>query len=174
VELTALKDGELELRPIEEGDLEGLIEIITEPSVGRWWGDTNDREKLRRDILCDDEDDAGAFAIEVEGELAGWLGVWEENEPDYRHGGVDIMLAADHQDRGIGPRALRMAIDWLIEARGHHRVTIDPAAANERAIHAYEKVGFRPVGIMRKYGRGADGDWHDGLLMDLLAEELER
>lgn len=33
-------------------------------------------------------------------------------------------------------------------------------------------VGFRPVGVMRRYERGADGDWHDGLLMDLLADEL--
>jgi len=33
-------------------------------------------------------------------------------------------------------------------------------------------VGFRPVGVMRRYERGADGTFHDGLLMDLLAEEL--
>jgi aminoglycoside 6'-N-acetyltransferase len=51
-------------------------------------------------------------------------------------------------------------------------VTIDPAAANTRAIAAYAKVGFRPVGVMRKYERGPDGTWHDGLLMDLLREEL--
>ena len=25
--------------------------------------------------------------------------------------------------------------------------------------------------MMRRYERGADGSWHDGLLMDLLAEE---
>jgi len=25
---------------------------------------------------------------------------------------------------------------------------------------------------MRRYERGADGSWHDGLLMDLLREEL--
>jgi aminoglycoside 6'-N-acetyltransferase len=28
------------------------------------------------------------------------------------------------------------------------------------------------VGIMRQYERGPDGTWHDGLLMDLLADEL--
>jgi aminoglycoside 6'-N-acetyltransferase len=33
-------------------------------------------------------------------------------------------------------------------------------------------VGFRPVGITRRSERGPDGRWHDGLLMDLLAEEL--
>jgi aminoglycoside 6'-N-acetyltransferase len=61
----------------------------------------------------------------------------------------------------------------LFTERGHHRITIDPAAANTPAIRCYEKVGFRPVGIMRRYERvREDRDWHDGLLMDLLAEDL--
>jgi hypothetical protein len=48
----------------------------------------------------------------------------------------------------------------------------DPAAANEPAIRCYAKVGFRPVGVMRQYERGGDGRFHDGLLMDLLREQL--
>jgi aminoglycoside 6'-N-acetyltransferase len=32
---------------------------------------------------------------------------------------------------------------------GPHRLTIDPAADNERAILAYEAVGLRRVGLMR-------------------------
>ena len=53
---------------------------------------------------------------------------------------------------------------------GPHRLSIDPAAANARAIAAYAKVGFRPVGVMRRYQRLADGTWVDALLMDLLAD----
>jgi aminoglycoside 6'-N-acetyltransferase len=33
-------------------------------------------------------------------------------------------------------------------------------------------VGFKPVGVMRRYERGQDGTFHDGLLMDMLAGEL--
>jgi aminoglycoside 6'-N-acetyltransferase len=47
-------------------------------------------------------------------------------------------------------------------------------AANERAIRAYTRVGFRPIGRMRAYQRTADGGWEDGLLMEMLADELER
>jgi aminoglycoside 6'-N-acetyltransferase len=67
---------------------------------------------------------------------------------------------------------VRTLARWLFEDRGHHRITIDPAAANERAIRSYERVGFRRVGVMRRYERGAAGDWHDGLLLDLLLEDL--
>ena len=45
--------------------------------------------------------------------------------------------------------------------------------AVEAAIRCYGKVGFKPVGIMRAYGRDhRTGAWKDGLLMDLLADEL--
>jgi aminoglycoside 6'-N-acetyltransferase len=57
----------------------------------------------------------------------------------------------------------------LIDDRGHHRLTIDPAAANERAIRCYEAVGFVRVGVMHQYERADDGSWRDGLLMELLA-----
>jgi aminoglycoside 6'-N-acetyltransferase len=51
-------------------------------------------------------------------------------------------------------------------------VVIDPAAHNERAIRSCERAGFRRVGVMRAYEQSADGEWHDGLLMDLLQEDL--
>jgi aminoglycoside 6'-N-acetyltransferase len=67
---------------------------------------------------------------------------------------------------------VRLLAWFLIEERHHHRLTIDPAAENTRAIRCYGSVGFRPVGIMRAYERGADGVFHDNLLMDLLAADL--
>lgn len=158
----------LTLRPLTDDDVERLTEIVKSPSVRDWWGSLDDPDELRRGL----RNDGTAFAIEVGGEVAGWLGVSEESEPDYRHAALDIVLAAPYQDRGLGSEALRTAIRWLIDERGHHRFTIDPALANERAIRAYGAVGFRRVGVMRRYERGPDGEWHDNLLMDLLADEV--
>lgn len=98
----------------------------------------------------------------------------EENEPDYRHAGIDLFLATAAQGRGLGPEAIRLVATWLIDVRGHHRLTIDPAADNVAAVRAYRKVGFEPVGRLRLYERGADGEWHDAVLMELLAEDLVR
>jgi aminoglycoside 6'-N-acetyltransferase len=61
-------------------------------------------------------------------------------------------------------------VEGLISERGHHRITIDPALANAAAIRCYEKVGFKPVGVMRQAERDAGGQgWHDCLLMELVA-----
>ena len=148
------------LQPLEPEDVDTLNAIIAEPEVRRWWG---------TDPTVDEQD---AFTIWVGGEIAGWLGWYEETDPDYRHGGLDIFLAPRLHGQGLGREALWLGARWLIEERGHHRLIIDPAAANERAIATYASIGFKPVGIMRGYERGPDGDWHDGLLMDMLAEEL--
>jgi aminoglycoside 6'-N-acetyltransferase len=168
VELPVLRTGRLLLRPLAAADLEALAGIVAAPGVREWWGTTDDPGELRADL----RNDGAAWVIEADGGVAGWLGVSEEPTPDYRHAGLDIVLGPGHQDRGLGPEALRAAIRWLAGERGHHRFTIDPALANTRAIRAYEAVGFRRVGVLRAYERGPDGAWRDGLLMDLLAEEL--
>jgi aminoglycoside 6'-N-acetyltransferase len=163
-----LHRGAVTLRALTNEDAEALLEVLSRPGVREWWGPLDDPDAEREGLLRD----GAAFAIEVDGSLAGWLGFHEENDPDYRSAGLDIILAPEYQGRGLGPEALRLAARWLVDDRGHHRLTIDPAVANERAIRAYEKVGFRPIGVMRRVERGADGEWRDNLLMDLLAEEL--
>jgi len=158
------------LRPASDGDLERLRAILQEPSVARWWGPPPP-QGVAEDWLDAGPDDR-VFAIELDGDLIGSIQYAEENTPDYRHAGIDLFLTTSSQGQGIGPDAIRTVARYLIDVRGHHRLTIDPSAANERAIRAYSKLGFRPVGVMRQYERGADGTFHDGLLMDLLADEL--
>jgi aminoglycoside 6'-N-acetyltransferase len=155
---------EVDLRAAVEADIAPLVEILNEPSVSRWWG-RNDAEAVREVLDV-------TLVVLVDGEIAGLLLFEEETDPEYRHVALDISIATRFQRRGIGVEALRQVIRRFAE-RGHHRFTIDPAADNENAIKAYAKVGFKPVGVMRKYERhGEDQPWHDSLLMDLLVEEL--
>jgi aminoglycoside 6'-N-acetyltransferase len=158
------------LRPADEGDFERLRSILEEPAVARWWGPPP-ASGVAEDWLQVEADDM-VFVIELDGVVVGSIQYAEETTPDYRHAGVDLFLAPEVQGQGLGPDAIRTVGRYLIDVRGHHRLTIDPSAANERAIRAYSKVGFRPVGVMRNYERGADGTFHDGMLMDLLADEL--
>src|SRR6267142_1992495 len=104
-----------------------------------------------RAALIGGEPDWFVWAIEADDAFVGSVQASEENDPDYRHAGIDIFIAARFQGRGLGTDAVRTVARWLFEERGHHRLTIDPAAANARAIRTYEKVGFRPVGVMRRY-----------------------
>jgi aminoglycoside 6'-N-acetyltransferase len=166
--LPVLRSQRLTLRPLSAADVEALAAVVAAPGVREWWSADEDPQRTRDGL----RNDGAAFAVEVDGALAGWLAFDEETDPDYRHVGLDIVLAPDYQDRGLGSEALRTAIHWFVRERGHHRFTIDPALRNERAIRAYAAVGFRRVGVLRRYERGEGDRWHDNLLMDLLAEEL--
>jgi aminoglycoside 6'-N-acetyltransferase len=160
------------LRPPTPTDADGLASILAEPEVARWWP-RFDRARVLVDLIAERADEE-PFVIEHEGRTIGYIQAAEVLEPDFRSAGIDLFLATAFQGRGLGPDAIRVLAADLIDGRGHHRLTIDPAADNTRAIAAYARVGFRPVGRLRQYQRMADGTWADALMMDMLAGELRR
>ena len=169
-EQPTLHGGQVSLRPATSADIPTLAKIRATPEVHRWWRGNDLLAEVAADLA---DPDAHSFAIEHGGRVVGAIQWGAENEPDYRHAHMDIYLDPAVQGRGLGTDAVSTLARHLVTDHGFHRLVIDPAADNAAAIRCYGKVGFRPVGLMRDYERGSDGTWHDGLLMDLLAEELD-
>jgi aminoglycoside 6'-N-acetyltransferase len=165
-----LRGERVTLRPLTPHDVPRLAELGNDPEVARWWPNIT-TEKLVS--MAEGRDDVTAFTVEVGGDVIGLAQIWEELESDHRHAGIDLFLASDHQGHGLGTDTVRTLTRHLVRDLGHHRVVIDPAVDNARAIRCYERVGFRRVGVMRRYERGGHGAWHDNLLLDLLADEIE-
>jgi len=157
------------LAPVTPRHVAELRRILLVPDVRQRWGD----EAASPEWPFDDPS-ATRFAIVVDDAVVGMVQYGEEDEPMYRHAFIDIFVDPAASGQGVGRDAVATLARHLVRDRSHHRVVIDPAADNEAAIRCYAAVGFRPVGVMRRYERDADGaGWHDGLLMDLLAEELD-
>ena len=165
-----IKGQRVTLRPVEPDDAPRLAEILAMPEVARWWP-TYDQARVEAEFLAD-EPNVRVYSIVQDGSVIGAIQSTEEPEPEFRHASIDLFLDPAVQGHGLGPDAIRALARHLIEVDGHHRLTIDPADANEYAIRAYRKVGFQTVGTLRRYQRFPDGTWRDGLLMELLAEEL--
>jgi aminoglycoside 6'-N-acetyltransferase len=168
--MTVLRGEWVVLRPLTEADVAPLAAILQTAEVARWWPDED--ESTVRERLGAGEPDTTTWAVWAGDEIAGLAQAWEQPDPMYRHGGIDLSLHPRFHGRGLGADTVRTVARWLFDDRGHHRITIDPAADNAVAIRCYKRVGFRPVGVMRRYERGPDGTWHDGLLLDLLQAEL--
>ncbi|GAA0799972.1 GNAT family N-acetyltransferase [Spirilliplanes yamanashiensis] len=160
------------LRTAVEADIPALVRIRSTAAVlGRWpLADESLEAELAADVAG--QDGVEFLAVVVGGAVVGAVQWAAEDDPMYRHAGIDIYLDPAVHGRGIGTDAVRTLARHLVRELGHHRLVIDPAADNEPAIRCYAKVGFKPVGVMRQYERAEDGTWHDGLLMDLLADEL--
>jgi aminoglycoside 6'-N-acetyltransferase len=167
-----LAGARVHLRTATRDDIPELVRIRAEPAVYEHWRGGDDLHAAVEEDFA--EDGVHPYVIELDGRVVGWIQWQAEDDPDYRHASIDIYLDPVVRGQGVGPDAVATVAGHLFSDHGHHRITIDPAAHNQAAIRAYTKVGFRPVGITRRSERGPDGTWHDGLLMDLLAEDLQR
>ena len=151
------------LRELEPEQAHALLEILRRPEVARWWGEVPEGFPLQ------DDPEATRFVIWAEGAVAGMIQFAEETDPDYRHAWIDIFLDPRLHRRGLGVDAFNALVRHLLQDRGHHRLTADPAPDNLPAVRLFEKVGFRQVGVMHAYWRdGPNGKWRDALLMELV------
>jgi aminoglycoside 6'-N-acetyltransferase len=166
-----LTGSQVVLRPGGPADLDALVAVFASPEVAAWWVGY-DRDRIGAEVLHGEDAAETVYVIEVAGEVAGIIQSYEEPDEEYRAAGIDIAVGPRWHGTGVALDAIRTLAHHLLEARGHHHLTIDPAAANARAIAAYAKLGFRPVGVLRQNWRGGNGTFEDTLLMDLVVGEL--
>ena len=161
--MSELRGKQVVLRPLDASHAEDLREIRLTPEVAAHWGPLED------DFPLGDEPEVTRFTILAEGRVAGMIQFLEELEPDARSAAIDVFIDPARHDRGHGTDALRTIARYLIEQRGHHRITIDPAVDNPQAIRSYEKAGFRRVGVTHASFRDpGTREWIDELLMELV------
>ncbi len=167
------------LRPLIEGDADDLLRMLTEPAVAQWW-EGYDRARVLDELIAEGEGASFGILVPadgVEGEagaerLVGMIQYYEQDDPDYRHAGVDLFVDPTIHRSGVGRRAVVTLVRHLADDLGHHRVIVDPSERNERSVAFFESLGFRRVGVLRRYERRADGAWADNVLLELLVDEL--
>ncbi|MGA8016696.1 MAG: GNAT family protein, partial [Candidatus Dormiibacterota bacterium] len=132
----ALHGDKVVLVPVAEAHVPALRRIRATPEVRRRWGEPHGEPEWPFD-----DPSATLFAVLVQDAVVGMIQFSEENEPDYRHASIDLFIDPQLHNRGIGRDAVRTLARHLVEERGHHRLTIDPAADNQAAIRCYAAVG---------------------------------
>ncbi len=114
-----------------------------------------------------------SFAVETlaDRRLIGGVGL-EDTSPENRSAVLGIAIGDKaYWDGGYGSDTMRTVCRFGFETMNLHRIELEVYVSNERAIHVYEKVGFRIEGRRRDalYTRGA---YQDVLVMGLLEGEL--
>lgn len=80
---------------------------------------------------------------------------------------------ADTWGKGYGTEATKLMMDHAFGTLGLHRVGLFVFEFNERAIRAYQRVGFVQEGRARQSIR-RDGRWWDELAMSMLDTDWQR
>ncbi len=113
-----------------------------------------------------------AMAIHVR-ESGRLIGTCAFSQLDGDNGSALFHITIGEKDiwsHGYGTEATGLMLDHAFGVLGLHRIALAVFAFNERAIRAYEKVGFSIEGRSRE-SIWRDGRWWDELHMSVLARE---
>jgi len=85
--------------------------------------------------------------------------------------GIAIM-EKEYRGEGYGTEALMQAVDYAFEELGLNLLGLTVFPSNQRAIRAYEKVGFRKKELLKDSWILPSGEHSDMWLMELARNEL--
>ncbi|RUW31864.1 MAG: N-acetyltransferase [Mesorhizobium sp.] len=141
-----------DFRPVTEADLPMIAGWLAEPHVAEWW---DDPEKEIAEIRAHlSSVSVEPLIVELDGRPVAYLQSYDPHlEDDHPYAdqpfgtlGIDLSIGPPELvGIGHGPAIVRQFVEELFE-EGAPRVIIDPHPDNGRAIRAYEKAGFRPIG----------------------------
>jgi RimJ/RimL family protein N-acetyltransferase len=99
----------------------------------------------------------------------GTVGLFRIN---YVHSNAELGVAiGDRRGRGLGSEAVRLTAQWAFRTLGLRNVMLGALAWNEGALRAYEKAGFRRIGV-RRAAEMSRGERADVVYMDVVPEDL--
>jgi len=146
-------------QPLTHADLPLLHEWLNRPHVAEWWDDQRDLESVLRTFGADlGSPMIAMFLAYLGADPVGYIQVYrvmgadpewwtEETDPGAR--GTDQFLAnAEQLGQGLGSSMVRQFVARLFADPEVSQVQTDPSPRNGRAIRAYEKAGFRRVGVV--------------------------
>ncbi|EWM11336.1 GNAT family N-acetyltransferase [Kutzneria sp. 744] len=165
------------LRPVIADDAVDMLEVLADGDVLRLTGShgtlsPDDVEPMRQWYGSRAEHDDRLDLAAVDRATGRYVGevVLNELDPNNNSCSFRIALGAPGQNRGLGTEATRLVLGYAFERVGLHRISLEVYSFNSRARRVYEKVGFRPEGVLRD-ALLWEGQRFDSHVMSILAHE---
>ncbi len=168
--IATLKDGrKVLIRKFTIEDKEKLIEMyeFLSNEALRWAMPPYTRERLESGWLSNLQNLIAIVAF-YKDKIVGHAQIFKFPHPRRKGtGDLIIYLHQDFHNVGLGTAMLSELIA-LAKAEGLHKIGLSVVADNKRAIHLYQKFGFKNEGLKKDAYFGEDGKYHDELVMGLI------
>jgi aminoglycoside 6'-N-acetyltransferase len=126
---------------LQAEELPLLRDWMRRPHVAEWWPDGGDEIA---EVVAGVDPDTVPYLVRLDGAPLGYL---QCSALEPRVAGIDQFIGEPELvGRGHGSAFVRLFCDRLFDAHSADAVTTDPDPANARAVRAYTKAGFTPVG----------------------------
>ena len=111
------------------------------------------------------------LVVRVGKELAGVLNVSSTRSPQTNHiGDIFIAVQEKYWGYGLGSLLMEVALDWACHTPVIRRLELTVQARNSRAVHLYEKFGFKIEATKERGAKTKDGEFLDVYLMSRLID----
>lgn len=187
---TAITTERLLLRPLDDGDIAGLVALADDDQVQTWTSlpvpfTEAHAQHLVRVLAPGRRSEGSGIVFAVAEHLTQRLvGLVDLRATDWRLRSTEIgvITAAWARGEGYAPEAVLAVAQWLFEDRGFQRLELRTAAGNIAAQQVAQKTGAISEGVLRSAGivRGEEpgrqavpGTRTDLILWGLLPEDLD-
>ena len=137
-------DPSIKLRPLEREDLRFVHHLDNNAKVMRYWFEEPYETFAELAALYEEhihDQSERRFVIEHRGENAGLVELVEIDHV-HRRAEFQLIIAPDHQGKGLATKATRAAMDYGFSVLNLHKIYLIVDAENRRALHVYQKLGF--------------------------------
>ncbi|MCO4635254.1 acetyltransferase, GNAT family [Streptococcus infantarius subsp. infantarius] len=111
------------------------------------------------------------LVVRVGKELAGVLNVSSTSSPQTNHiGDIFIAVQEKYWGYGLGSLLMEVALDWACHTPVIRRLELTVQDRNSRAVHLYEKFGFKIEATKECGAKTKDGEFLDVYLMSRLID----
>ena len=137
-------DPAIKLRPLEREDLRFVHHLDNNANVMRYWFEEPYETFAELAALYEEhihDQSERRFVIEHKGENAGLVELVEIDHV-HRRAEFQLIIAPEHQGKGLATKATRSAMDYGFSVLDLHKIYLIVDVENKRAIHVYQKLGF--------------------------------
>jgi RimJ/RimL family protein N-acetyltransferase len=164
------------IRRASPDDVDFLVELVSHEDVEPFLGavSAKDRGAVTAEVARSlaEPHDFGRFVIEADGVRAGAMGFELVNRRSRIAHLERLAVLPDFRGRRLADEAARLLQRQLVGDLGYHRLQLEIYGFNERAMAHAERAGFSREGVRRRAYR-RHGDWAEGVLYGLLADEVD-
>jgi RimJ/RimL family protein N-acetyltransferase len=163
------------LRPIGSQDAEGMWETVNDSEGNQLTGTHATFTKEQIVEWCESlaQKEGRVDLAIIPKTLNEYAGEVVLNNIDQHNRSASFRIAmrgVTYCNKGWGSEATRLMLGYGFKQLGLHRIELEVYSFNPRAIHVYEKVGFKREGVRRDVLYW-DGTYYDAIVMAILENE---
>ncbi|PXV66759.1 RimJ/RimL family protein N-acetyltransferase [Dysgonomonas alginatilytica] len=146
---------EWKLRKWQDSDLDSLVKHANNYNIAKYLTDQfphpyNIEDAKNYLSLIRDNNPTNVFAIEVDEEAAGSIGIFPQTDIHCKNAELGYWLSEEHWGKGIMPEAIKQIVDYGFKTFDITRIFARPFSTNRQSQRVLEKAGFKLEGKFEK------------------------